>query len=56
MASPRGFSPEQSSSQASATPGAAGALDEKQRARARVGMTINNKWRLDSLLGVGGMA
>ncbi len=30
--------------------------DEKTRARARIGMTINNKWRLDSLLGVGGMA
>src|SRR6185312_435671 len=25
-------------------------------ARARIGMTINNKWRLDALLGVGGMA
>ena len=32
------------------------APDEKQRARARVGMTIKNKWRLDALLGVGGMA
>ncbi len=30
--------------------------DEKARARARIGLTINNKWRLDSLLGVGGMA
>jgi eukaryotic-like serine/threonine-protein kinase len=30
--------------------------DEKARARARIGMTINNKWRLDALLGVGGMA
>ncbi len=30
--------------------------DEKTRARARIGQTINNKWRLDSLLGVGGMA
>ncbi|WP_437600823.1 protein kinase [Sorangium sp. So ce590] len=32
------------------------APDEKQRARARVGMTLNNKWRIDALLGVGGMA
>ncbi|AUX39780.1 uncharacterized protein SOCE26_011750 [Sorangium cellulosum] len=32
------------------------APDEKQRARARVGLTIKNKWRLDALLGVGGMA
>ncbi|WP_437815388.1 protein kinase domain-containing protein [Sorangium sp. So ce1078] len=32
------------------------APDEKQRARARVGMTIKNKWRIDALLGVGGMA
>ncbi|MCC6552256.1 MAG: protein kinase [Polyangiaceae bacterium] len=32
------------------------APDEKQRARARVGRTIKNKWRLDALLGVGGMA
>jgi predicted Ser/Thr protein kinase len=30
--------------------------DEKARARARVGLTINNKFRIDSLLGVGGMA
>jgi serine/threonine protein kinase len=30
--------------------------DEKQRARSRVGMTIKNKWKLDALLGVGGMA
>jgi eukaryotic-like serine/threonine-protein kinase len=30
--------------------------DEKARARARIGMTINNKWRIDALLGVGGMA
>jgi eukaryotic-like serine/threonine-protein kinase len=36
---------------------AASALqDEKTRARARLGNTINGKWRLDSLLGVGGMA
>ncbi|WP_438027327.1 protein kinase domain-containing protein [Sorangium sp. So ce233] len=32
------------------------APDEKQRARARVGMTVKNKWRIDALLGVGGMA
>jgi serine/threonine protein kinase len=30
--------------------------DEKARARARVGIVLNGKWRLDSLLGVGGMA
>jgi len=30
--------------------------DEKARARARVGLTINNKFRIDSLLGIGGMA
>lgn len=30
--------------------------DEKARARARVGLTINNKFRIDALLGVGGMA
>jgi serine/threonine protein kinase len=34
----------------------AGSGDEKARARARVGLTINGKYRLDSLLGVGGMA
>ncbi|WP_438018343.1 protein kinase [Sorangium sp. So ce315] len=32
------------------------APDEKLRARARVGMTIKSKWRIDALLGVGGMA
>ncbi len=32
------------------------APDEKQRARARVGMTLKSKWRIDALLGVGGMA
>jgi predicted Ser/Thr protein kinase len=31
-------------------------LDEKARARARLGKTINGKYRLDSMLGVGGMA
>src|SRR5512135_887651 len=31
-------------------------MDEKARARARLGQTINNKYRLDSMLGVGGMA
>jgi eukaryotic-like serine/threonine-protein kinase len=30
--------------------------DEKTRARARVGLTVNGKYRIDSLLGVGGMA
>jgi predicted Ser/Thr protein kinase len=30
--------------------------DEKARARARIGSSINNKWRIDSLLGIGGMA
>jgi len=30
--------------------------DEKTRARARLGTSINNKWRIDSLLGIGGMA
>src|SRR5262245_23947740 len=33
-----------------------GLQDEKTRARARVGRTVNAKWRLDALLGVGGMA
>ena len=33
-----------------------GGGDEKARARARVGLTINNKFRIDALLGVGGMA
>ena len=38
-------------------PSAAAELqDEKARARARLGSTINNKWRVDSLLGIGGMA
>jgi predicted Ser/Thr protein kinase len=31
-------------------------LDERQLARARVGQTIQKKWRLDGLLGTGGMA
>src|SRR5262245_10049064 len=31
-------------------------LDERQLARARVGRTIQKKWRLDALLGAGGMA
>jgi predicted Ser/Thr protein kinase len=30
--------------------------DEKARARERVGDTVNGKWRLDALLGIGGMA
>jgi serine/threonine protein kinase len=37
-------------------PAALGGSDEKARARARIGLTINNKYRIDSLLGVGGMA
>ncbi|MEO5729298.1 MAG: serine/threonine-protein kinase [Byssovorax sp.] len=37
-------------------PSASNPGDEKARARARIGMTINAKWRLDALLGVGGMA
>src|SRR5262245_62430394 len=42
-------------------PGAGGSSisavpDERARAKARVGTTINNKWRVDALLGVGGMA
>jgi serine/threonine protein kinase len=32
------------------------ALDERQLARMRVGQTIQKKWRLDGLLGTGGMA
>ena len=34
----------------------AGGGDEKQRARARIGLTINGKYRIDALLGIGGMA
>ncbi|MBL8742932.1 MAG: hypothetical protein JNK04_17605, partial [Myxococcales bacterium] len=30
--------------------------DEKSRARARLGKTIKGKYRLDSMLGIGGMA
>ncbi len=41
---------------ASHSPDMAGPGDEKQRARARIGLTINGKYRIDSLLGVGGMA
>ena len=33
-----------------------GAPDEKARAKARIGRMVNAKWRLDALLGVGGMA
>ena len=40
----------------SSQPSAISPGDEKARARARIGMTINNKWRIDSLLGIGGMA
>src|SRR5215831_20160971 len=54
MTSSRGAAPELPGSQASGLSG--GGTDEKARARARVGLTINNKWRLDALLGVGGMA
>lgn len=53
MHPPRGVPPEPPPSQPPAAPGS---LDEKQRARARIGLTIKGKWRLDSLLGVGGMA
>ncbi len=35
---------------------AAGSDDPVQRALARVGATLRHKWRLDSLLGIGGMA
>ncbi|EYF03056.1 serine/threonine-protein kinase [Chondromyces apiculatus] len=55
MSSPRGILPDPALSQPSPASGASGG-DEKQRARARIGMTIKGKWRLDSLLGVGGMA
>ncbi|AKT37756.1 serine/threonine-protein kinase [Chondromyces crocatus] len=55
MSSPRGGFPDPAPSQPS--PAAGGnAGDEKQRARARIGLTIKGKWRLDALLGVGGMA
>src|SRR5262245_41506915 len=54
MTSSRGAVPELPGSSASVPPGDPG--DEKAKARARVGLTIKNKWRLDSLLGVGGMA
>jgi serine/threonine protein kinase len=37
-------------------PSVNGVQDEKVRAIARVGRVINSKWRLDALLGVGGMA
>ena len=40
----------------SAPSAVSGQHDEKARAKARVGRTVNNKWRLDALLGVGGMA
>ena len=33
-----------------------GVTDDRQLARARVGLTIQKKWRLDGLLGTGGMA
>jgi predicted Ser/Thr protein kinase len=33
-----------------------GGTDEKTRARARLGTTINNKYRLEAMLGIGGMA
>ena len=32
------------------------AVDSEERATARVGMVLKDKWRLDALLGVGGMA
>jgi predicted Ser/Thr protein kinase len=37
-------------------PAVGGPGDEKARARARIGLTVNGKYRIDSLLGVGGMA
>ena len=37
-------------------PPCGGPGDRRPRARARIGLTINGKYRLDSLLGVGGMA
>jgi serine/threonine protein kinase len=37
-------------------PPPAGPGEEKARARARVGLTINGKYRIDALIGVGGMA
>src|SRR5262249_21719063 len=52
MTAARGDSPKASPS----LPEGPLAGDEKARARARVGMWINGKWRLDALLGVGGMA
>jgi serine/threonine protein kinase len=42
--------------EAAETEAVGGGGDEKARARARVGLTINNKFRIDSLIGVGGMA
>jgi eukaryotic-like serine/threonine-protein kinase len=53
----RGAIPEGPASQPSAAAAISqSGVDEKTRAKARVGATINQKWRLDSLLGVGGMA
>ena len=53
MTSSRSVLPEPPSSAVSEV---SGTPDEQQRARARVGLTLKNKWRLDALLGVGGMA
>lgn len=50
----RTTAPEKPGEQAS--PPAEEIRDEKSRARERVGSHIKKKWRLDALLGVGGMA
>src|SRR5690242_5595365 len=36
--------------------GDASGASENHRAKERIGLTLNEKWRLDALLGVGGMA
>jgi predicted Ser/Thr protein kinase len=54
MTNPRSLAPEQPPAQPSEPTD--GVRDEKTRARARVGATIKGKWKLDSVLGVGGMA
>ncbi len=41
---------------ADASPNVGGEDDEVKAARARVGQTLGGKWRLDKLLGIGGMA
>ena len=54
MTTTRPTSPDKPGEEAS--PPASEVRDEKSRARERVGSHIKKKWRLDSLLGVGGMA